>query len=276
MSGRITDLPKYEFNIRSFHPNKSFGWSGLFFSGDNRGFSLKPSKNPKVTSRIWHRLEVDYARASLIKETKSDPSKAPWADSYKSYELEALSPKSDIFFFDKNINRQGIVGFKLEGRYRGSNHAMPLSTELQKATGKTYVPSINVKYRINIDFDKINKHVDLVVYITGDGFPNCEAFMVGPGGTRLFLGTHVREGIAPRRLALNLDSPMIACAVRLPVDSKGQLTGKVGDELARRAENRRNIQFEDIESWNQRFLNRSPNHDRCMLTEELNIRGCLG
>lgn len=33
------ELTEYEFNFRSFHPEKTFGWSGLFFEGDDRGFS---------------------------------------------------------------------------------------------------------------------------------------------------------------------------------------------------------------------------------------------
>jgi len=45
-------LANYEINIRSFHPEKDFGWSGLMFEGDNRGFSLKPSGIKPTTSRI--------------------------------------------------------------------------------------------------------------------------------------------------------------------------------------------------------------------------------
>lgn len=45
-------LADYEINIRSFHPEKTFGWSGLMFEGDNRGFSLKPSGVKPITSRI--------------------------------------------------------------------------------------------------------------------------------------------------------------------------------------------------------------------------------
>ncbi|MFK3858102.1 hypothetical protein [Pseudoalteromonas rhizosphaerae] len=74
-------LANYEINIRSFHPEKDFGWSGLMFEGDNRGFSLKPSGIKPITSRIWHRLRLSTKNSKISSiDTISDPSKAPWED----------------------------------------------------------------------------------------------------------------------------------------------------------------------------------------------------
>ncbi|WP_246175546.1 hypothetical protein [Pseudoalteromonas rhizosphaerae] len=76
-------LANYEINIRSFHPEKDFGWSGLWFEGDNRGFSLKPSGVAPITSRIWHKLTLSTKKTIITTRTKSDPSKAPWGDTKK-------------------------------------------------------------------------------------------------------------------------------------------------------------------------------------------------
>lgn len=43
----IVKNTEFQFNIRSFHPETDFGWSGLKFERDNRGFSNFPSGRGK-------------------------------------------------------------------------------------------------------------------------------------------------------------------------------------------------------------------------------------
>ena len=165
--------------------------------------------------------------------------------------------------------------YVIKGNYWGVNHAMPLSGAMQEKIGISYVPRLNVNYEIRMDIDRVNRHIDLVVYVTGDGFPNCEAFIVGPGGTAIFIGTHVRKGPAPITLALNLGYPMIASAIRIPIDINGRFTGTLADEMKRRSRKRRELQYQSIESWNRRFLEMSPNHNRCMFVEDFRLEGCF-
>ena len=94
-------LANYEINIRSFHPEKDFGWSGLMFEGDNRGFSLKPSGIKPTTSRIWHRLQLSTKNGKINSvDTISDPSKAPWEDKKRIYSGN-LAPKGRVTLKDK-------------------------------------------------------------------------------------------------------------------------------------------------------------------------------
>ena len=48
---KLVTLAAYQMNLRSFHPNRQFEAKGLFFHGDNRGFSLgKSYYNPRIKS----------------------------------------------------------------------------------------------------------------------------------------------------------------------------------------------------------------------------------
>lgn len=262
-SKKPVEFADYQFSIRSFHPNKTFGWSGLFFEGDDRGFSLKPSGRKFPTSRIWQRFTLN-GKSGTIREarTSSDPSKAPWEDDSVEYKKRYQRPKGRVTSSTRELP-SGVKHHEISGRYGGENHAMPGSGELKDNLGFTYVPTLNVSYKILVDVDRINRHIDIVAYVKGDGFPNCEAFVVGPGDTAVFLGVHVRKGAAPLSLAANLGYPMIASAVRLPLNRDGSFSGKIGDELARRRAGKRELEYQSISDWNARFRSISPNSGRC-------------
>lgn len=266
-------LANYEINIRSFHPEKDFGWSGLWFEGDNRGFSLKPSGVAPITSRIWHKLTLSTKKTIITTRTKSDPSKAPWGDTKKTYD-DYLAPKDSAHLkYKKLLN--GNQQYKITGQYGGVNHAMPGSSEMQEKLGLSYVPTLNVRYKIIIDIDTINAHMDIVTYITGDAFPNCEAFIVGPGGQAISLGIHVRKGAPPVSLSLNADFPMIASALRLPLNNNGSFKGTVGDELFRQANKYPKLSYHKIVDWNYRFTSIPANSGHCMLLEKASLENCF-
>lgn len=275
MAEKLLKKPTLQFNIRSFHPEKDFGWSGLKFKGDNRGFSLKPSGTGIVTSRIWHRFGLNLAESKILNvTTRSDPSMAPWADKYQTYEGE-LAPKGVVSPVMERDVKGNISTYRLNGKYGGVNHAMPGSPEMQKKTGGSYVPTLDVSYRLLLDLDRDNMHVDIVIYVTGDGFPNCEAFVVDGSGKAVFLGVHVRKGAAPITLALNLDYPMIAVAVRIPLDMNGNFKDTIGDEWERVKGKQLTMKYYKIENWNQKFLALNPNNRHCMLLEKASLEGCF-
>ncbi|MBH0057560.1 hypothetical protein I6F65_11360 [Pseudoalteromonas sp. SWXJZ94C] len=267
-------MADYEINIRSFHPEKDFGWSGIWFEGDNRGFSLKPSGVKPTTSRIWHKFTLSTSKKKVKNIlTKSDPSKAPWSDKPKDYEKE-LEPRGRLTIKDDKLPN-GNLKLTIKGQYGGVNHAMPRSEIWTRDLGFSYVPTLNVNYKIIIEIDVVNNYMDIVTYITGDAFPNCEAFIVGPGGQPISLGIHVRKGGAPLSLALNSDYPMIASAVRLPLNKNGSFEGNVGDELFRQANNHPKLNFHKITDWNYRFISIPPNSGHCMLTEKASLENCF-
>ncbi|MBL1417199.1 MAG: hypothetical protein COB27_010015 [Moritella sp.] len=271
----IVKNTEFQFNIRSFHPEKDFGWTGLKFEGDNRSFSNLPSGNGYPTSRIWHRftLHTDSGTASAH-VTRSDPSKAPWSNESREYD-GVLAPKGSVNATFVKGAPNGVSHFTIKGKYGGVNHAMPGSPFLQKKIGVSYVPTLDVNYQIKISLDRTKRHVDIVIYVSGDAFPNCEAFVVDSKGHSVFLGVHVRKGAAPVSLSLNLNYPMIACAVRLPIDSDGNFEGKIGDEIARRRDLGTKLTYHKIEEWNHKLLQINPNHGHCMALEKASLDGCF-
>ena len=265
------ELAEYEFNIRSFHPKESFGWSGLYFDGDDRGFSLKPNSRRGVTSRIWHRFWVNTkSETDPVERTGSDKSNHPWADKPYEYKKEAARPKGRVTgkFYTPSQKSQG-KSIRLDGGYKGQNHLMPLSDDMKEHLGFTYVPTLNVNYKIQAYIDRENRHLDLVTYIKGDGFPNCEAFVVGPGGTSVFLGVHVRKGTAALSLRGNPNHPMIASAIRLPLKQDGSFSGKIADLLSSNLSKKGRDSFQSISEWNAEFTSASPNSGRYTGYEEL-------
>lgn len=266
------ELASYEFNIRSFHPEKTFGWSGLFFEGDNRGFSSRPSGRNSPTSRVWQRFLLHTELGSISGlQTRSDPSKAPWSDQPQKYG-DRLAPTERVNLENRKLPGS-ISQFRITGSYGGVNHAMFGSKIMQENLGFSYVPTLDVSYEILVDVDRVNRHIDLVAYIKGDGFPNCEAFVVGPGQTPVFLGVHVRKGMPATTLALNANYPMIACAIRLPINRDGSFRGEVGDELARKTAGKKEIEYQSISDWNARFAAINPNNGHCMGLEQSDLEG---
>ena len=262
-------LATYEFNIRSFHPEKDFGWSGLYFQGDNRGFSLKPSGTGEVTSRIWHKFLLHTATGALSDHfTVSDPSKARWSDKSEIYNTDITKPQSHIYQFPLQRIKK-VYQSKIKGRYWGENYAMPYSKEIKEYIGATYVPSLDVNYMITVDVNPEGHYIDIVAYIKGDAFPNAEAFVVDPKGNAVFLGVHVRKGAAPITLGLNSDYPMIACAIRIKLDNEGAFKGPIKDILVYHREKLSTAPLYSIEAWNQKHLRINSNNNHCMGFEEL-------
>lgn len=270
MQQLLAKLASYEFNIRSFHPEKSFGWSGLNFSGDNRGFSLKPSGKRIATSRIWHKFTLNTSDGGILfTGTESDSSHAAWSDKPFSYSDSDLKPRSQFFRMLPKRAVDGRINLRAKGKYHGSNHAMPGSPEMQKATGTTYVPDINVEYEIFVTVDQSSPHIDVGILVKGDGFPNTEAFIADPTGNAVFLGTHIREGAAPLTLAANFTHKLFGIVIRLAINDKGSFTGTVEDEGGRFiAGSPKRITY-SIEDWNKKFIQADPNAGHCMGLEDI-------
>jgi len=191
---KLAKLGTYEINIRSFHPGKNFGLFGLFFEGDARSYSLKPSglsgdADTEVTSRILHRFFINSAISEvLFSQTESNDSGIA-GEEHIRYDGE-LKPKGGGTPTVKTT-KGAVTTIVIEGKYAGENHAVPFSSKVKEWTGTTFVPSLDVGYKIILTIDRISKYVDVVTDIKGDGFPNCEAFISDASGAAVFLGVHV-------------------------------------------------------------------------------------
>lgn len=264
---KLAKLARYELNVRSFHPGKSFGWSGFNYEGDARGFSLGASgvsggSGAQATSRIWHRLLIDTDAGEVLNvETESNDSGKQGGE-HTSYDGE-LRPKGGTWPLLEKESGQVSTLF-IDGGYAGENHAFPLSATTKKVTGMTFVPSLDVSYEIVMTIDRVSKHMDIVTYVTGDGFPNCEAFIVDTAGTAVFLGVHVRKGAAFISLWGDKKYPMIFSAIRLSLDDNGNFSGLIANELKRREQNKEKLEFHPIAEWNEFFQNLDPSAERWM------------
>lgn len=264
---KLAKLARYELNVRSFHPGKTFGWSGFNYEGDARGFSLGASgvsgdSGAEVTSRIWHRFSIDTAKGEVLNvETESNDSGKQGGE-HTRYDGE-LRPKGGSWPLLKNESGP-VSTFFIDGGYAGENHAFPLSATAKKVTGMTFVPSLDVSYKIVMTIDRVSKHMDIVTYVTGDGFPNCESFIVDAAGTAVFLGVHVRKGAASFSLWGDKKYPMISSAIRLGLDDNGNFNGLIANELKRRKQNKQKLEFHPIAEWNEFFLKLDPSAERWM------------
>lgn len=270
----------YRMSVRSFHPEKDFGWSGLNFEGDNRGFSRKEVFRTKtadtVTARVFENLKFNMAATEVGKLLSdvvvgSSDSKAPWSNQPRTYEEHALKPREKTGPRSIKFNATHIRTIHFETGYAGENHAMPYSPEIQRSTGKTYVPSLDLRIQAWVTVDLVSKHMDIVTYVTGDGFPNCEAILFDAKGQAIFLGIHVRKGAAPVTLSLNADYPMIASALRIPLDNEGNF--KMGDMIQ---EYIHKSPGQSISVWNEWHEKADPNKGHHMELERPKVWEFIG
>lgn len=265
VSVKLAKLATYEINVRSFHPAKNFGALGFWYEADARGFSLKPSglsgvPGTQVTSRIWHRFFVQTADNNVTGTITESNDSGRIGGEHTHYD-GALKPKGGSWPSVKT-EKGAVTTVWVDGGYAGENHAFPGSTLAKKLTGITFVPSLDVSYNITMTIDRVAKHIDIVTYITGDGFPNCEAFISDASGKSVFLGVHVRKGAPITSLPGDKKYPMIASAIRLDIDDDGNFKGVLGNELRRRKLKKDNLEMRPLQEWNDFFLNLDPSEGR--------------
>jgi hypothetical protein len=137
-------LTNYEVTVRSFHPEKDFGWSGLCFAGDNRGFSTEQSKQRgPTTSRIWQKFSVDLSKGTVGGgQPYSDDSQARWDPTPHHYKSNS-NPRGLVRVMKKH-HSDDVVAVNVTGNYAGENDAMPGSQGMRNLTGFSYVPTLHV------------------------------------------------------------------------------------------------------------------------------------
>lgn len=262
---KLAELATYEVNIRSFHPGKDFGLFGAFFEGDARSYSLKPSglsgvAGTEVTSRVWHKFFINSAiNEILFAQTESNDSGMANGEHVR-YDGE-LKPRGGGPPSVKT-EKGAVTTVVIEGKYAGENHAVYGSKTAKALTGKTFVPSLDVSYKITLTIDRVSKYIDIATHIKGDGFPNCEAFISDASGTAVFLGVHVRKGGAAWSLPGEGAYPMIESAIRLEIDDDGYFSGNLGNELRRKKLSKDRLDMRPITEWNDFFLTLNPNDER--------------
>lgn len=82
----------------------------------------------------------------------------------------------------------------------------PLKQTDEKWSGM--VPDLDVLNTVSLRINRDKKKVDVSSIVTGDGFPNCESFIIDGSNKVLFLASHVRTGTAIAQLPGDRQIPM--------------------------------------------------------------------
>ena len=187
--------------IRSFHSQANFGLGGLFCNGDNRPFST----NPKVTSRIAYICKINLHSDTAKGNVDSSPSSHPLG-MYQDYSKKETKPKIKKEIISITPYRpDGDQAVNIDMSYGGQNFAMPgygIIGFMDKAYAFV-VPSLDVNARISIRIDRDNKLFLVSSHLTGDGFPDCECFIIDEAQKAVFLNSHIRSGSAVGQLPFN-------------------------------------------------------------------------
>lgn len=204
-------------HTRSFHPGKTFGSSGLGFSGDDRGFSHAPMG---VTSRIRHYFDIDLTGAKLISSRPvSDPSHHEGMGTTQRYTDPAKQPTSTISGSVLPYRADGDQRFEATISYKGKNYAFPGADWEQNIPGtdlsisprhgiRRTVPDLDVTHTVSGHIDRTSRKLHITSDLRGDGFPNSECFALDDANAPLFLCSHIRVGVAAAQLFGDRKLPM--------------------------------------------------------------------
>ena len=183
----------YTFHIRSFYPGKSFGGG---FMGDSRGFT---TERFGVSSRIAQHFTFDPQTAKITN--------AGFSDNYSSHPLFGAASE-DLSGSFSPVRSTGS-GFEFTANYAGSNRVLP------------YAPDIDVHSKISINEDLVNGRLSLSANITGDAFPNTEAFISDQFGNSVFIGKARLQGNVFTSLWGNGSKDIMKANFQIGIDNEG-------------------------------------------------------
>lgn len=204
-------------HVRSFHPQANFGTSGLGHKGDDRGFSHALN----VTSRIYAVVLINLTKPEVRLETvESAPSSWIGGLFHQDYSQEGTRPTASVSGQVDPYIRNGDQSAQLLISYRGQNFAMPLgnSETARETVYESAVPDLDVTCSLHLTIDRDDRKMSFALRMTGDGFPNAEAFLIDSATQPLILATHRRVGSAiaqlrgNRRIAMAVGIGEVECA----------------------------------------------------------------
>ncbi|MFO7858891.1 MAG: hypothetical protein R6V11_08215 [Ectothiorhodospiraceae bacterium] len=258
----ISAVPsRYQVTIRSFHPDESFEEEGLWFRGDDRGFSTQP--NDKVTSRIYYSMDIDLAKGQIAhRHIDSDESVQPHFG--LEYEYTDHGPEEEIKWKEFVNGSDGVHVAWISGRYRGTNHAVPLSEWSAEWLGSSFVPSIHVHYELAFIFDGQRQILDFIANLRGNAYPNHEVLIRDLDGRAIFVGGHVRSGTAYTQLGdSRANSNLLTNAVRIGLNASGRFDNQVAElDPGQRwlgGHHLDDARYRSVEAWNKEYRDLNPN-----------------
>jgi hypothetical protein len=215
-------------HVRSFAPFKYFG-AGLWH-GDNRGFS----RNPRASSRLHQitHFETDTGVSrTQARGSMSSSRYGAWA--YSEASLRDYSSSN-------NINTHMF----------GNNDAVlpagvPPGSVIPPDGGPTWAIDVHTNLDVQVsDLDGGDQLLSISGQVSGDTFPNAEAFVADAEGNSISLGIFATQS-GPNRgpfftLAGDSNDPMININIGIVTDKNGIFKGvRAGDKTI------------SLEQWNK-------------------------
>ena len=220
----------YTFHIRSFHPDATFGGG---FMGDNRGFS----NNVNSSARIAQKFTFD--------PSTGQSSGRGFANNFSMHPAGFVGsttgqiPLPSSMFIGRETPSEthfdvsgGNGSFDISTGFAGANPLIPLIS-----------PDIDVHSNFSITENLEKGILSISANITGDNFPNAEAFVIDQSGKNsVFIGISSLSEKGLISLLGNGYKEMINANFNINLDNDGNFTGvSVGDQSF------------TIDQWNTQF-----------------------
>ncbi len=208
-------------HIRSFAPFKNFG-PGMVWSGDNRGFSTSSG----VTSRLHQISNYETDTGVFSHEARgafSSSSYGAWA--YSDGYLDNFSSGNNL-----NTHMYGNNDAVFPAGAFGPMNIIPYDG------GPTWDIDVHTNLDIDVsDIDGGNQLLSISGQISGDEFPNAEAYVSDANGNSVFLGVFVTQSGPQEGPTMTLfgdkNNPMMNINMGIETDKNGIFTGvRVGDK----------------------------------------------
>ena len=215
-------MTSYTIHARAFHPDKLFGPGGLWFSGDDRGFTTDLG----VTSRIKAKWELDFFTSAVTdRRVRSDPSHNNITGQTEHYTTPETQPTEDADFRASGYTAEGMQTGNLQWQFRGINHAFTPSIGVNNAV----VPYLDLSGAIAFAIDRHPDHRTMQITSTlhGDGFPNSEVFIIDSVGMAVMLNTHHRMGYAAGQLFGDRQNLLGGTQIIININADGAFVGPI-------------------------------------------------
>ncbi len=222
-------------HVRSFVPTKHFAFGNLW-GGDGRGFST----NRSAASRLHQTTNYETDTGAYLHRATGT-----W--SYSKFGASAYS--------DAYVNDSGSSFGNIRSHLYGKNDALlpPLiigGIYSPAPDGLMWSPNIDIHTNLDIEVSQLedgNQILNISGNITGDAFPNAEAFVEDANGNSIFLGIFATNASLQTGMGTELpfdnNRPMMGnINLSIMTDSEGIFTGiQVGGETI------------SIEDWNNNY-----------------------
>lgn len=188
----------------------------IIYAGKN--FAFPTDEVGGVTEKIGEVQEAVGLRRTFSKKTPHDILGGQVSDGKADY----TGPSSLLPY-----EAQSPITYDKE---KGLGIQSPVKHTDERWSGM--VPDLDVMSNISMRINRDIRRVDVTCAIAGDGFPNCESFIIDGNNKVLFLASHVRTGTAVTQLPGNRQIPMSSTSLAADWESDNSFGPQVEIRIA--------------------------------------------